>query len=129
MAERTYSREELTSIYELGRLYFEMGYVAPAERIFSGLSGIDNHLTPSRIGLGLLKIERGLFQEATNVFRSVVQAGTFTLSAKLGLAIAFIGQQELGRARSLLSELEKEVADAPQETKQLVEALNKRCSG
>ncbi len=35
-----YSQTELNSIYELGRLYYEMGYFAPAERLFTGLSAV-----------------------------------------------------------------------------------------
>jgi len=128
MAEAGYTREELTAMYELGRLYYEMGYVAPAERMFAGLAGIDGNATASRIGLGLLKIERGAFQEATAHFRAALQAGTYIPSAKIGLVIAFIGMQEFARARSLLSEVTKDPRDLTPEMKQLVEALTERCA-
>ena len=128
MSEAGYSREELTSMYELGRLYYEMGYVAPAERMFAGLAGIDGNATASRIGLGLLKLERGAFQEATAHFRSALQAGTYVVSAKIGLVLAFIGLQEFARARSLLSEVGKDPLEITPEIKQLVDALTERCA-
>jgi len=123
----TYSPEELVSIYELGRLYYEMGYLVPAERIFAGLVAVDGNHTAARIGLGLLKIERGLFQEATNQFRLALQANSFPLQAKLGLVIAFLGMQELPRARSLLGELTKEMNGISPEVSQLARVLATRC--
>ena len=124
-----YTREELGSIYELGRMYFEMGYLAPAERIFAGLAGIDVGQTAAKIGLGLLKLERGLFQEATGHFRASLQAGSFPVQAKLGLVMAFLGLQEMPRARTLLAEVGKEMKDVSSDTRQLAEALAKRCGG
>ena len=59
-----YTKEMLSAAYELGRLYFESGYFVPAERIFSGLAAVDRGLTPSRVGLGLIRLEKGQFQEA-----------------------------------------------------------------
>ena len=125
--ESKYSTDELVSIYELGRLYYEMGYLVPAERIFAGLAAVDGNQTAARIGLGLLKMERGLFQDATNQFRAALQAGVFPLQAKLGLVIAFLGLQELPRARSLLSELSKEITDVPTDVAHLAKVLAKRC--
>ena len=96
-----YTSEELTSIYELGRLYFEMGYFAPAERIFSGLAAVDDDRTPSRLGLGLVKLERGLYQEAAVHFRAALQSNTYTLQSKLGMCAAFVAVGEVSRARSI----------------------------
>ncbi len=127
MGEAIFSKDELAAMYELGRLYYEMGYVAPAERMFAGLAGLDGHTTASRIGLGLLKVERGSFQEATAHFRAALQSGTFVSSAKLGLVISFLGMQETARARSLLSEVMKESRDLSPEMRQLAEALAERC--
>lgn len=125
-----YSNEELSSIYELGRMYFEMGFFVPAERIFGGLVAVDNGQTPARIGLGLLKLERGLFQESTIHFRTAIQAGPFALQAKIGLVSAFIGLNELPRARSLLGEIGKELTQnpkIPRELRTLAEVFAERC--
>jgi hypothetical protein len=127
----SYTQEDLTSIYELGRMYFEMGFFMPAERIFAGLTVVDNGTTPARLGLGLLKLERGLFQESTVFFRASLQAKTFTLEAKLGLVAAFLGMGEIPRARSLLAEIAKEIQSTPAavhpEVRTLAEAFAQRC--
>ncbi|MFN8391700.1 MAG: hypothetical protein U0136_15535 [Bdellovibrionota bacterium] len=128
----SYSRDQLNAVYELGRMYFEMGYFVPAERIFAGLTVVDGAVTPARVGLGLLKLERGLFQESTAFFRSAIQANTYALEAKLGLVAAFLGMGELPRARSLLSEVAKEMQGTPgisPEIRTLAEAFAERCQG
>ena len=96
------------SIYELGKLYYEMGYLAPAERIFGGLSRIDSGGTPSRIGLGLIKLEGGLFEEAAYYFRLSLEAGNYLVQAKLGLSLCFIATSDTPRAEILLGQIEKE---------------------
>lgn len=102
-----YNVEELYAIYELGRLYFEMGYFVPAERIFVGLATVDDGLTPSRLGLGLIKLENGLLDEAISHFRDALDTKRYDLQAKIGLSIAFIALQENSRARLLISDLRK----------------------
>ena len=129
-AEAGYSSEELIAIYELGRLYFEMGYFAPAERIFSGLLSIDPNMTPARLGLGLLKLELGLYQDATAHFRQALQNNVYEAQSKLGLCAAFLATGEKARAASLLAEVGK-ATDAGQpldsETKRLFDAFVVRC--
>jgi hypothetical protein len=125
-----YSNEELVAIFELGRLYFEMGYFAPAERIFAGLSVVDDERTPCRIGLGLVKLERGLFQEATTHFRQSLQIGKYPILAKLGLCAAFVAMKEMSRAQSILAEISNDpdhlrMIDPDQQ--RLFEALVLRC--
>ncbi len=113
MAEKgkEYSDEQLKAIYELGRMYYEMGYFAPAERIFAGLIGVDNGRTPARLGLALVKLERGALQEAAQHFRAALQNTGIAMQTKLGLAAAFVAAGELNRARSILGEVSKEAAN------------------
>ena len=126
----SYSKETLNAIYELGRMYFEMGFFVPAERIFAGLADCDEGVTAARLGLGLLKLERGMFQESLVHFRAALNSNNFPIHAKLGLIAAFVGMQELGRARSLLAELAKEMQNAlnvEPDVRTLAEALAQRC--
>ena len=120
-----YSTEELNGLYELGRLYFEMGYYAPAERIFNGLVLVDDELTPSRLALGILKLECGLYQEATSHFRVLVEKGQYPLQTKLGLSGVFIATGDLARARQTLDEvgLEMQRIDVDSEVEGLYEAF------
>lgn len=125
-----YPPELLKSIYELGRMYFEMGYFAPAEKIFQGLVAVDKGETPARVGLGLVKIERGFYQEAAMNFRSAIQKGQYQVQAKIGMAFSFIAQNELSRARSMLSQIENDHGDKITEDhgiRTLFEAAYIRC--
>ena len=126
----SYSEKDLVALYELGRLYYEMGYFAPAERVFAGLIVIDGGITPARVGLGLVKLERGLFSDAMTHFRMALQSGCFKVSAYLGLCCSFVAGGELDRARSLLSQLEREKQlqeDFSPEHKAIRDALQMRC--
>lgn len=105
-----YSSNELHAIYELGRLYYEMGYFAPAERIFQGLKVIDGGTTAAKLALGLIKFENGLLQDAEGYFRSELNDGKYQMQAKIGLAAVFVAQGELNRARSILSAMERELS-------------------
>lgn len=129
MAE--YSRELLDAIYELGRLYFDMGYFPPAERIFAGLSCVDSGTTPSQLGMGLIKLERGLYDDAIGHFRAMVDTGHYQLQSKLGICAALVGKKDLQKARIILDQMERDIVNASRmhpEQKRLWEALKIRCS-
>jgi lipopolysaccharide biosynthesis regulator YciM len=111
-AERSYSKEELHTIYELGRLFYEIGQLDQAERIFAGLVEVDPYMTAAKIGLGLVSLERNNLDEASTSFRNALQDGRFEVQARLGLAAVFLGQGEVPRSRSLLQQLEPEVVRA-----------------
>ena len=106
-AESAYSRDQLIALYELGRMYYEMGYFTPAERIFNGIAILDEQAAPARLALGLLKLERGLHAEAATHFRSVLQHDAYAFQAKLGLCLSFLRAGERSRARSVLAEIVK----------------------
>ena len=122
-----YAPEQCVALYELGRLYLEMGYFVPAERIFAGLVAVENGFVPGRLGMGAVKLERGLFQEAAAHFRAALQVGgVHVLHAKVGLVAAFLGMQDVVRARSLLSEVAKEIGekrDLDPDVRTLIEAF------
>jgi lipopolysaccharide biosynthesis regulator YciM len=126
-AKDYYSPEELSNIFELGRMYFESGFFAPAERIFNGLLSIDAGSTPSRLGLGLVKLELGLFNEAATLFRQCLDAGEFEMRAKVGLACCFLASRENSRAETLLREVRRAEKDGlvsfVAEEQRLLEAL------
>ncbi len=126
-----FSDQELFAIYELGKMYYEMGYFAPAERIFSGLVEVDGGITPARIGLGLVKLESGLYNESATFFRAELQDGSHSIEAKIGLSAAFVATNEISRARSILGQIEKDLREAPSaispEVGKLWEALVIRC--
>lgn len=107
VSEKIYSPRQLSSLYELGRMYYDMGYFTPAERIFNGLAVVDDTNIPARIALGLLKLERGLYSEAASHFRASLQSNNSVLEAKLGLCLSFLAAGEKTRVRSVLEEIAK----------------------
>lgn len=128
-----YNDDQVKAIYELGRLYFEMGFFSAAERIFAGLVSVDGGRTPARLGLALTKLERGLFQEAAMHLRAVIQGGAYPTQAKLALAGTFIALGEVQRAKTMLGEIAKETATSNSpaqegELRTLWEAMVIRCS-
>lgn len=125
---KPYSAEDLASIFELGRLYYDMGYVAAAERIFSGLTSVDEGQTPANIGVGLIKREHGLSEEAMPQFRAAMRNRMFQQQAKIGLSLAFLGIGDRSRAQSLLHEMRAEIESSTDtEMRTLWEALCLRC--
>ncbi len=106
----SYTDHTLQAIYELGRLYFDMGYFVPAERIFGGLANVDQGTTPARVGLGLIKLEAGLYEESVTHFRDALEKKEFEPQAKLGLAMAFLALGEDSRARWIVNELKQKRA-------------------
>lgn len=105
---KSYAEKELFAFYELGRMYYELGYFAAAERIFSGLAAIDGGATPAKVGLGLIKLETGLIDDAVTYFREGLEVEPYKVIAKIGLAAAFIANNELPRARSVLGQVERD---------------------
>lgn len=104
-----YSEQQQEAIYSLGKMYLEMGYYVPAERIFAGLAKIDQNLnTAANIGLGLIRLYKGQYQDSTGFFRVLLQSPKFSLYAKLGLCAAFLGLKEYPRAKLLLLEIQNE---------------------
>ena len=124
-----YREELLNSIYALGCMYYELGYFAPAEKIFSGLVSVSPQFVPARLGLGVLKLELGLYSEAEVQFRLVVESGEHVLESRIGLASSYISQGDLQRARSMLGDVRKLIVefDPAPALRNLYEAIVQRC--
>ena len=102
----------LAAVYELGRLYFEMGYLVAAERIFQGLVAVEPEFAPAILGVAVTRVERGAHEEGGQFFRRVLTNPTYSLSAKVGLAAAFVRGRDYVRAMSLLQEIPVDTAVA-----------------
>ena len=130
MASTEYSAEELSAIYELGRLYYEMGYLPSAERIFNGICAVSNSFPCARLALGLIKIERGLSEEAVRDIRLAMPYPQCEIEAKVALCASFIAGGERQRAQSLIRELRRSFDTSPisnGEVSRLFEALEISC--
>ena len=105
-ANNTYQRDQILGLYELGRLYYEMGIFPSAEKIFAGLIAVQAPFVPCHVGLGLVKLERGQYEEADYWFREALKNKDFELEAKFGLTLVFLATNELGRAKVLMNQME-----------------------
>ena len=101
-----YDSKQIFGLYELGRLYYEMGIYPSAEKIFSGLTAIQDQSVPCWVGLGLVKLERGLYEEAEHCFREGLKNKDFEIEAKFGMVFVFFATKEFGRAKVLLNQME-----------------------
>ena len=126
-----YATADLILIYEVGRLYYLLGYFAAAERIFLGLSQLDHGLTASRLGLGLCKLENSLYDDALHILREVCTSGHYQLPGKCALVALFVNAGELSRAKSLLLELAPELESqaVPGLLRKFWEIFSLRCEG
>jgi hypothetical protein len=126
--ENTPYDPELCAIYELGRLYFETGFLAEAEVIFLGLRAASAEFAPSFVGIGLVRLEKGEFQESLLSFREAVKQHRLIVEAKIGMGAAFLALGENRRAATILLELSREVNEphVSSEVRQLWQALSRR---
>ena len=125
-----YSSQQLESLYSLARMYFELGYLIPAERIFSGLAAVNPQFAPALLGLGLLRLERGQSEEAAAAFRQIPSDSDYSFAARIGMGLAFLADEEDSRARSILSELEKTLEPGSLDAveQRFLESLRQRCA-
>ena len=103
-----YSDSQFLAIYELGRLYYQMGFSASAEKIFSGLVAVRSESVNSLIGLGLVRLERGLFSAAFDTFRLALNIDSSSVEAKIGMAVSAVALKDFSRAQVILSEIQRE---------------------
>jgi len=130
---KSFSTDELLGMYELARLYYEMGYLSAAERILNGLVVIDGGATPARGALGTVKLETGKLEEALQIFRLAVKSpmrAEEIIVGKLGLIASFLAAGDLERATTLVQEAQSDLQHAPGEVRnlrELWEAFAIRC--
>ena len=129
-AETEYGTELVLGLYNLGRMYYELGYRGLAHRVFEGLVRIDRRAeSPAKIGVAALYLEQQDYKEALVQFRDVIENSAFALEGKLGLCAVFVAQGELERGKQLLLSIQGEI-DAVQNQPKLIslwEALLVRC--
>jgi lipopolysaccharide biosynthesis regulator YciM len=121
MSELTH--QTLGGIYALARMYMESGFYTPAERIFAGLVEIDQGATPAALGLAYTKFQREKYQEAIAIYKSLAQSGIYTYEARVGLACCFIATGERPRARTILEDQLRNLAQAPTGTGEIAQGL------
>jgi tetratricopeptide (TPR) repeat protein len=125
--------QELGAIYGLARLYYEMGYLSASERILNGLVEIDEGQTPSRVALGVVKLESGRPEEAIQMFRTAVKfprRQEDQVAGKLGLVASFLYMGDLERGKLLVREIQQDMEQnvvATASLRNLWEAFAIRC--
>ena len=92
LPKRSYSRDEVVDIYELGKLWLESGQIKRAEAIMSGLNEVAPDFGPAWLGTAFLRSlgvdHEGVVQAATAALRldpDNVEAMMFIVLAALAL--------------------------------------------
>ncbi|MCC6931963.1 MAG: tetratricopeptide repeat protein [Deltaproteobacteria bacterium] len=100
-----YSSNELKEIYRIAKLYYEMGYIVPAEKLFWGIVSVRDDFFEAHLGLGVIYLEKGQVDDAAKHFRRAMTTEQFAVEAKIGLALSFIATSSLARAQALLAQM------------------------
>lgn len=105
VTKRGYSEEEITSIYELGRLLIENGSLKQAESIFQGLIEVAPEFVPGWLGLAYLHIHQNNSETGLITAQQAVRLDAESCEAMLFLVICLLSTGDYQSAGSYLGEI------------------------
>jgi tetratricopeptide (TPR) repeat protein len=115
--KRGYSDEEIAHIYQLGRLFLEIGNIRKAEIIMVGLLEVIPEYVPAWLALSFIYTQVKNYDAVSNAAREALRLEPESVEAMLFLAIATLNTNDFNAAGTYLGEVgdlvEKgEVSDA-----------------
>lgn len=102
---RGYSDEEIVHIYELARLFLELGELSKADIVVTGLIEIAPEFSPARLAKGYVALHEGNFELAVDQGRQMLALAPLNPQAMLLLVSAFLGTGDFNQAGTLLGEV------------------------
>ena len=105
LLKRGYSDEELSHIYELGRLFLENGQIKRAESIFTGVSEVAPDFPAAWLGLAYIQIINASYESACRYARIVLQLDPDNVAAMLYLVPCLLSLGDLNSAGTFLGEV------------------------
>lgn len=102
---RGYSDEEISAIYELGRLYLESGLFPAAENIMRGLTEVVPEFAPAWLGLCYLHTQNRNNDAALLAARQAVRMDARSVEAQLFLVACFLTSGDYNSAGTYLGEV------------------------
>ncbi|MCB0339917.1 MAG: hypothetical protein KDD53_09945 [Bdellovibrionales bacterium] len=107
--KRGYSDEEVSHVYELGRLYLESGDLAKADSIFQGIVVVAPDFWPAWLGLSYIAVVTERFDQALNSARSALRVMPDSVEAVLFLVSSLISSGDFNTAGSYLGEIAEKI--------------------
>lgn len=106
---RGYSDEELSHIYELARLYLEMGNVKSAEIILSGLVEVAPDFAPGWMGMAYIQMLSKNYEAASLAARNALRVVPGSPEALLYLVACLLTLGDFNSAGSFLGEIQEKI--------------------
>lgn len=103
--KRGYSDEEISAIYELGRLSLENGDLRRAEAIMSGLTEVAPDFACAWLGMAYLHIQNQDFEAALTATRQALRVDPNFVEATLFLVTCLLTTGDVNSAGTYLGEL------------------------
>lgn len=100
-----YSQTEITSIYELGRLLIESGFLRRAELIVQGLTEVAPEFSPAWLALTYLQIAARDNESAVQSARNALKADQDSVEAMLFLVTSLFMTGDYNAAGTILGEV------------------------
>ena len=119
-SRRGYSEEEISTIYELGRLYLESGLFPAAENIMRGLTEVVPDFAPGWLGLCYLHIQNKNSDAALQAARQAVRADSSSIEAQLFLITCFLSVGDYNSAGTYLGEVGESIETGSVEDPNLI---------
>lgn len=104
-----YSADELSHIYELGRLYLENGDYKRAQTIFFGLTQVAPTFAPAWLGLAAIQITDKQYDEAIHSVSQALSAEPHSHEALIFLAACYLCTGDYNSAGTHLGEIGEKI--------------------
>lgn len=109
LVRKNYTDEEITLLYELGRLSFESGNHRRAEALARGLIAVAPDFIPSYILLATVLAFAKAYDQATDLIQSVLRLNENNLEAHLLGASIYLTQGNFTMAGTMLGEASERI--------------------
>jgi hypothetical protein len=102
---RSYSREEIVDIFELGRLWLETGQHRRAEAIMTGLNEVAPDFSPAWLGTAFLRSVAGDYDGALQAAKNALRNEPESVEAMLYIATLSLTVADYSTAGTYLGEV------------------------
>ncbi len=117
---RGYSDEEISHLYELGRLSLEGGDIRRAEAIFVGLTEVAPDFSSAWLGLACIHMQNRNWESALQCTRAALKVDQNSAAAMLYLVTCLLTTGDFSSAGTYLGELGEMIESGSLEDPQLL---------
>lgn len=106
---RSYSEDEIESIYELARFTAENGDLLRAEVILTGLVEVAPDYAPAWLGMSFIHAQKKAFDAAIKAAQNALRANPEMVEAELFLISCYLTNGDLNAAGTILGEVGEKI--------------------